>query len=245
MSTVKEFLKKIQHLAKILLRRYRDKPAYEYKKISKSPVNVSAPKIIPSPSVIEEKKFFPQITPKPVIDVKNSYDWQAFFEKLNDLSDFDKFFAETNLSWLRVHLDRVRGVLKKMSMPSDFDNDDLNFELAKKVRDVSQHMLTIFRNAKGSTDLTDNLRKKLINLVEDYLKKNGVEKKIFKRGDSSEDWSALGIPDSIQTKQTENPDLAGTIAEVEVQPCSIGYIVNKNGDVEEIIFGGVCTIYKR
>ena len=243
MSTIKEFLKKIQHSVDSLSRRYRGKPA---KKIPKRPVNVSAPEIIPSQSVIEEEKFFPQIEttpPKTVIDVKNNRDWQAFFEKLNDLSDFDKFFAETNLSWLRVHLERVRGVLKKMSMPSDFDNDELNFELAKNVREVSKHMLTIFRNAKGSTDLNEHWRNTLINLVEDYLKKNGVEKKFFKRGDSSEDWSALGIPDSIQIKQAENPDWAGTIAEVEVQPCSIGYILN--GYVEEIIFGGVCTIYMR
>lgn len=212
----------------------------------------SAPKKIYSPPVedaVDVEKNIPVETPqkkipdKFVIDIKDNLDFENFLAKLKNLRAFDEFLEETPLEWANVGLDRVRGALKKIPPNPDFTDDELNFKLAKRTREVTEHMLKIFQDSIVSRDLNENSRTKLKNLVEEYLDSVGVDKEIFNAGDSFDSWAKLGMTNSFLAIRTDNPDLGNKLVEVEIQPRVI-YYVGETGNVDKLTFGGMCKVYK-
>ena len=175
-----------------------------------------------------------------VLDINDAEALKRYVSKLEDLSAFERF--KSSLGWLSTHLDRVTKELRKLDTPPDFD-EDFNFKLAKKVRDISKHMLNIFRDAKSSGALDERTRIELTALVEDYLANIGVTKKIFHVGDNSNAWANLGMEASLELIATRDRDKDSTIAAIEVYPHEIRYR-NENGDVDQMTFGGLCKVYK-
>ena len=224
---------------KILQSHNRNFETYAPQKISTPNVEVDVVEDIP----VEVESPHEDFQNKFVIDIKDSAAWENFIGKLNDLHGFKEFLFETPLQWVNVRLDRVRDVLKNLSTPTDFTDDELNFKLAKNVRKVAENMLEILQNTSTTKNLDENSRKKLRNLVEKYLEKIGVDKKNFQRGDSFADWAKLSMQNSFQLIVTDDPDLIGKIVDVDIQPHVI-YYVGETGDVEKLIFGGLCTAYK-
>ncbi len=187
--------------------------------------------------------YHPPIEPTPedfVLDINDDAALEDYESKLKDLSAFEPF--RSSLGWLETHLLRVNKELRKFDTPHDFD-EDFNFKLAKKVRDISKHMLNIFRDAKSSGALDERTRIELTALVEDYLANIGVTKKIFHVGDDYTDWANLGMEASLELIATRDRDKDSTIAAIEVQPHEIRYR-NENGDVDQMTFGGLCKVYK-
>ena len=177
-----------------------------------------------------------------VLDINDDAALEDYVSELKDLSAFERFYSMPSLGWLSTHLDRVTKELRKLDTPHDFD-EDFNFKLAKKVRDISKHMLNIFRDAKSSGALDERTRIELTALVEDYLANVGVTKKIFHVGDDYTDWANLGMEASLELIATRDRDKDSTIAAIEIQPHEIRYR-NENGDVDQMTFGGLCKVYK-
>ena len=236
----------IDFIKKLLNRLCGGKPKRSGKEILKShgrqTTTYMPPKIYSPPVEVEvtEKISVEPPQEKFVIDIKDSASLENFLRKLNNLKTFEEFLP---LQWVSVRLERVRSALKKISPNPNFDDDELNFKLAKTVRDVAENMLDIFQNSNSSRDLNDISRKRLKNLVENYLENIGVEKENFSQGDSFDDWAKLNMINSFDTITTDNPALNGKIAEVEIQPHVI-YYIGDAGDVEKINFGGLCKVYK-
>lgn len=178
-----------------------------------------------------------------VLDIRNADDMGDYLRKLNDLRGFEKFTRNLSLNWLRVRLDRVGKTLESLSSQNDFEDEEFNFKLAKKVRDVAGVMLDIYRDAKLSSKLDETSRQELRDLVEDYLSAIGLTQKIFKPGDSYDDWTNLEMKESCQIIHTDNREEHSTIAEVEIQPHIISYR-GDGGEVEQLIFGGSCRAYR-
>lgn len=184
----------------------------------------------------------PPTTEDSVLDINDAEALKRYVSKLKNLSAFERFYSMPSLGWLSTHLDRVTKELRKLDTPHDFD-EDFNFKLAKKVRDISKHMLNIFRDAKSSGALDERTRIELTALVEDYLANVGVTKKIFHVGDDYTDWANLGMEASLELIATRDRDKDSTIAAIEVYPHEIRYR-NENGDVDQMTFGGLCKVYK-
>lgn len=188
----------------------------------------------PPPTV--DENFF-------VLDIKNETELKIYLVKLKSLYGFEKFYAEPSLNWLRVRMDRVTKKLDSLNTRHDFD-EDFNFKLARKVRNIADKMLDIFRDAKTSPQLDENSRTELTTLVEDYLSEIGLTKKIFHVGDDYTDWATLGMENSYELISTTDPAKASTIAAIEIQPHELHYLNTENGDIESFIFGGSCKVYK-
>ena len=244
---------------KNLLNRLRGKPKRTPRKILQShnrraeistpPVEISTPPVEIDvvenvPAETSHEDFQDEFQNKLVIDIKNVEDWENFIGKLNDLRGFEEFLFDKPLQWLSVQINRVREVLKKLSTPTDFSDDELNFNLAKKVRNVTEFMLDIWQSSISAKDLDENSRVRLKNLVEKYIEKIGVDTENFQPGDSFDDWAKLNMSNSFNQIATTDITAVGKIAEVLIQPHVI-YYIGENGDVEKIIFGGYCTTYKR
>ena len=114
----------------------------------------------------------------------------------------------------------------------DFANEEFNFKLAGKVRDVTSNMLSVHRDAKTASSLNEN-----------YLAAIGLTKKIFSVGDAFDDWADLGMKDSYEVTYTNDRALSATIAAIEVQPHIISYH-DESGEPEQLIFGDSCRVYK-
>lgn len=240
---------------KNLINRLRGKPKRTSRQILQShnrrvetytpPVEINTPPV--EVDVVENIPVEPSYEDfhnKLVIDIKSVENWKNFIDKLNDLRDFEEFLFDKPLHWVTVQLNRVRDVVKNLSTPTDFSDDELNFKLAKKVRDVTEFMLNIWQSSTSAKDLDENSRAKLKNLVEQYVEKIGVDKENFQPGDSFDDWAKLNMSSSFNQIATTDITAVGKIASVTIQPHVI-YYVGENGDVEKIIFGGYCTTYKR
>ena len=245
MSILKDLLKRLRKF----FFGYEEKPSRK-KLLSKNrqKFETSAPKKIYEPPIevaekIPEKSPIDNFSDKFIIDIKDGADLKIFLDKLNDLRDFEKFLFEMPWQWVNVRLGRVRNILKKISPNQNFDDDELNSKLANNVRAVAQNMLDIFQNSTSSRDLNEDSRKNLKSLVENYLEKIGVDKIIFKQGDSFDDWAKLNMPLSFLIIETDNSDLAAKIANIEIQPHVI-YYRGDTGDVDKINFGGLCKVYK-
>ena len=195
----------------------------------------------PSPPRVIEPVAPPQeeISVGFVLDIQNAFDMEKYLSVLNNLRGFENF---SELSWLRVRLDRIRKALSGISAPEDFDGE-FNFKLACKVRGVAEIMLDVFRYAKTSTNLEEGSRRQLCAMAEDYLEKIGVTKKLFSVGDAFDDWADLNMQNSYEVISTNDRALNGKIAAIEIQPHMIFYR-SDFGDVEHLIFGGICRVYK-
>ena len=238
-------IKRVMKFVKNLLNRLRGKPKSARKKILQrynqdvkiyTPLDFSVEEDIPAPPSKETYS-------DKAINIKNTSDLEKLLIKLNNLNDFEEFQRKTPLQWVNVQLDRVRDVIKKLTLPQNFEDEELNFNVAKKVREISEIMLEIFQNSNSPTQLDEDSRSNLKNLVENYLKNVGVEKTIFNPGELYDDWASLNMQNSYQIISTNKRDLHGRIAEVEVQPHVI-YYFGDTGDVERLIFGGICKAYK-
>lgn len=246
---------------KNLINRLRGKPKRTPRKILQShnrrvetytpPVEIDTPPVDVVENISVEtshedfhEDFQDKFQDKLVIDIKNVEDWENFVSKLNDLRGFEEFLFDKPLQWLSVQISRVRETLKKLSTPNDFSDDELNFNLAKKVRDVTEFMLNIWQSSTSAKDLDENSRAQLKNLVEQYIEKIGVDKENFQPGDSFDDWAKLNMSSSFNQIATTDITAVGKIASVTIQPHII-YYIGENGEVEKIIFGGYCTTYKR
>lgn len=255
-----DILENIFNYVKELLNRLRGKPKRKPREILQShnrrveiytpPIESDVVENIPAEPSHEDfqdnfqDNFQDEFQNKLVIDIKDVEAWENFVGKLNDLRGFEEFLFEMPLQWLNVQINRVRETLKKLSMPNDFSDDELNFNLAKKVRDVTEFMLVIWQSSTTSKDLDENSRVRLKNLVEQYIEKIGVDKENFQPGDSFDDWAKLNMSNSFNQIATTDITAVGKIASVTIQPHVI-YYIGENGDVEKIIFGGYCTTYKR
>lgn len=182
-----------------------------------------------------EENFF-------VLDIQNEAELEIYLVKLKSLYGFEKFYAVPSLNWLRVRMDRVTKELNALNTRRDFD-EDFNFELAKKVRNIAATMLDIFRDAKISTQLDEFSRRQLTTLVENYLSEIGLTKKIFHVGDDYTDWANLGMKNSYELISTTDPAKASTIAAIEIQPHELRFRNTENGDIEKFTFGGSCKVY--
>lgn len=198
---------------------------YNTQDFSSSPVTISTP---PPPITVTSE----EVT---VIDIHDATDMEKYLAKLQNLESFTKFLQETPLSWAKVRLDRVLRTLNKVREMNNFDDDEFNFNLARKVRDITLIMLDIFSDAKNSSRLRD--------LVEEYLSSIGIERLEFNAGDSFDDWAALSMESPIELIITKDRTLNGTLKSVEIQPHVINYR-NEHGEVDKFIFGGVCSVYK-
>ena len=194
-------------------------------------------------SVAHEENNFSVPMNENVINVKNIYDWQKIFDKLNNLNGFEEFLNSNNFSWVKIRIDRVREELEKMKTPENFDDEDLNFNLAKKIKSVAIIMLEIFSDCNKSTNLDEITKQKLNNLVENYLTALGIKNENFSAGDSFDDWAELSMERSFLTVSTNDRNLHNKIKDVEIQPHIIFYISDV-GEVDKFIFGGMCSVYK-
>lgn len=197
---------------------------YNTPDFSSSPVIISTP----PPITVTSEEFF-------VIDIHDATDMEKYLAKLQNLESFTAFLQETPLAWAKVRLDRVRRTLNKVREMNNFDDDEFNFNLARKVRDITSIMLDIFSDAKNSP--------RLRALVEEYLSSIGIERLEFNAGDSFDDWAALSMESPIELIITKDRTLNGTLKSVEIQPRVINYR-NEHGEVDKFVFGGVCSVYK-
>ena len=178
-----------------------------------------------------------------VLDIRNADDMKNYLAKVNNFSSFEKFVRNPSLPWVRTRLDKVGRISYELSSRNDFDNEEFNFKLAKKIRALAEHMFDIYRDAKSSTRLDENFRQQLCNAVEDYLSRIGLTKKIFNVGDRFDDWADLAMENSYAVVATPNRNLNATIAAIEIQPHIIFYR-DEGGAVEQLLFGGFCQVYK-
>lgn len=178
-----------------------------------------------------------------VINIKNHSYLQEIFDKLNNLSGFEEFTNNPQFNWVKVRIDRVRGELEKMQPPENFEDEELNFNLAKKIKSVATAMLEIISNCDSATNIDTVGKQNLKNLVENYLTALGIEQKNFFAGDSFEAWAELNMQNSYLIESTYDYNLHNKIKNVEIQPRII-YYINEFGEVDKFIFGGLCTAYK-
>lgn len=177
-----------------------------------------------------------------VLNIRDATDMEKYFARLSNLTPFTNFLQEMPFGWAIVRLENVCKILDKIRAMNDFDDEDFNFNLACKVRDIAAIMLEIFNDAKNSSSAADS-RIRLQNLVEDYLSDIGLTKKIFTAGDSFDDWANLSMKNSLLMIATDKRELNSKIAAVEIQPHVINYR-NEHGDTEQLTFGGLCKVYK-
>lgn len=188
-----------------------------------------------------QEKFSAPLTEN-VINIKNHSDWQEIFDKLHKLSGFEEFTNNPQFNWIKVRIDRVRGELDKMQPPENFEDEELNFNLAKKIKSVATAMLEIISNCDSATNIDTVGKQNLKNLVENYLIALGIKQENFSAGDSFETWAELSMQNSYLTESTYDHNLHNKIKNIEIQPRII-YYVNDNGEVDKFIFGGLCTVY--
>lgn len=190
----------------------------------------------------------PPTTPPPaqegfILDISNAAEMEDYLGKLNNLRGFEDFKDNPLTSSVKTRLERVNRILSSLSAYNDFGDEEFNFKLANKIRSLAGHMLDIYKDAKTSTELDENSRQQLMTLVEDYLSGIGVTQKIFNVDDDFKDWAILGMSDSQITISTKDRALAGKIAAIEVQPHVIVYR-NEIDEPTQLIFGGLCRVYK-
>lgn len=178
-----------------------------------------------------------------VLDIRNADDMKNYLAKANDFSGFENFVRNPALDWVKTRLDKVGKILSELSERDDFDNEEFNFKLAKKIRALAEHMLDIYKDAKSSTRLDENSRQQLCATVDDYLSGIGLTKKVFNVGDRFDDWADLAMENSHAVITTPNRNLNSTIAAIEIQPHIIFYR-DESGAVEQLLFGGSCQVYK-
>lgn len=178
-----------------------------------------------------------------VLDIHNDEELENYFARLQNFDSVKNFSQDYNLRWAKVRLDNVEKVLEKIRTMNDFDDEEFNFKLACKVRDVAKYMLEIFSNAKDFPSLDDAQRTQLRNSVEEYLSNVGLVQKKFSTDDSYDDWADLSMKNSVLTVSTDNPAFKSKIISVEIQPHVINYR-DERGETEQLTFGGLCTIYK-
>ena len=213
---------------KEILQRHRRQPKYE-----------------PPPMI---NSFYEPEEPPPVessfvLDIKDANDMKAYLARLKNLTAFENFLSRLPLPWLRTRLDRVNKILVALDSWNDFANEEFNFKLAGKVRDIALNMLSVYRDAKTTSSLDEGSRESLRAAVDDYLAAIGLTKKVFSVGDAFDDWADLGMKESPEVTYTDNRTLSATIAAVEVQPHIICYR-GESGEPEQLIFGGSCRVYK-
>lgn len=204
------------------------------------------PKPEPPPPMIN--LFYEPTEPPPVessfvLDIKDANDMKAYLSRLKNLTAFEEFLSRSPLTWLRTRLDRVNKILVALDSWNDFANEEFNFKLAGKVRDIALNMLSVYRDAKTTSSLDEGSRESLRAAVDDYLAAIGLTKKVFSVGDAFDDWADLGMKESPKVTYTDNRTLSATIAAVEVQPHIICYR-GESGEPEQLIFGGSCLVYK-
>ena len=178
-----------------------------------------------------------------VIDIKGATDMKAYLARLKNMTTFEKFLSRSPLLWLKTRLDRVNKILAELDSWNDFANEEFNFKLACKVRDIALNMLIVYRDAKTTSSLDKSSRESLRAMVEDYLAAIGLTKKLFSVGDAFDEWADLGMKESYEMTYTKDRALSATIASVEVQPHIICYR-GESGEPEQLIFGGSCRVYK-
>ncbi|MBR2773360.1 MAG: hypothetical protein IKD73_00010 [Selenomonadaceae bacterium] len=191
----------------------------------------------------QQIKPLPEPTAPPpvfVLDIKDEYAMNTYLAHLRNLTAFESFLS---LPWLRTRLDRVNKIIAALDSWDDFANEEFNFKLACKVREIALNMLSVYRDAKTTSSLNESSRESLRGAVEDYLAATGLTKKIFNVGDAFDEWADLGMKDSYEMTYTDKRILSATIAAIEVQPHIISYR-GESGTPEQLIFGGSCRVYK-
>lgn len=178
-----------------------------------------------------------------VLDIKDANDMKAYLSRLKNLTAFEEFLSRSPLTWLRTRLDRVNKILVALDSWNDFANEEFNFKLACKVRDIALNMLDIYRDAKTASSLNDSSRESLRTAVDDYLAAIGLTKKFFSVGDSFDEWADLGMKESSEVTYTNECALSAKIAAIKVQPHILCYR-GESGEPEQLIFGGFCQVYK-
>ena len=178
-----------------------------------------------------------------VLDIKDANDMKAYLSRLKNLTVFENFLSRSPLPWLRTRLDRVNKILVALDSWNDFANEEFNFKLAGKVRDVALNMLSVYRDAKTTSSLDEISRESLRAAVDDYLAAIGLTKKVFSVGDAFDEWADLGMKDSYEVTYTNDRALSAKIAAIEIQPHIICYR-GESGEPEQLIFGGSCRVYK-
>lgn len=192
--------------------------------------------------------FYEPTEPPPVessfvLDIKDANDMKAYLSRLKNLTAFEEFLSRSPLTWLRTRLDRVNKILVALDSWNDFANEEFNFKLACKVRDIALNMLDIYWDAKTASSLNESSRESLRAAVDDYLAAIGLTKKLFNVGDDFDEWADLGMKESYEMIYTNDRALFATIAAIEVQPHIICYR-GESGEPEQLIFGGSCRVYK-
>ena len=183
-----------------------------------------------------------------VLNLPTPDTWNVYKRKLLRLDDIERFaakHAEAKLSFCQVHLQKAKQALAELSLPKpqDFADGRTNGKMADFVVKYAQRWLVAIelcdrmQGTEWQTPATD-----LKRLIEAYLTRIKLTPLSFKTGDDEDDWQDLEIPDSINTKQTDNQNLIRTIASVERQPYEIRYL-DENGEVIVRTFGGKCTIW--
>ncbi|MBD3879635.1 MAG: hypothetical protein SR1Q5_08125, partial [Quinella sp. 1Q5] len=158
-----------------------------------------------------------------VLDIKDALDMKAYLARLENLTAFEEFLSRSPLPWLRTRLDRVNKILIALDSWNDFANEEFNFKLACKVRDVALNMLSIYRDAKTTSSLNESSRESLRAMIDDYLAAIGLTKKVFNVGDAFDEWADLGMKESYEMIYTNDRALSAKIAAIEVQPHIICY----------------------
>lgn len=178
-----------------------------------------------------------------VLDIKDATDMNSYLARLKNLTTFEEFLSRSPLPWLRTRLDRVNKTITALDSWNDFANEEFNFKLADKVRAIASNMLSVYRDAKTTSSLNESSQESLRAAVDDYLAAIGLTKKFFRVGDAFDEWADLSMKESYEMTYTNDRALSATIAAIEVQPHIICYR-NESGELEQLIFGGSCRVYK-
>ena len=267
------FLERLLNLLSSLFKSFRGRPKRSPQKVHQKyspPKSSEPPKKIFTPPPPEEKISAPEKIFEPeedffappaeknfsietfadaprekifVLDIHDAEELENYFARLQNFDSIKNFSSTHHLRWADTRLADAEKVLKKIRAMNDFDDGEFNFKLACKVRDIANYMLEIFSNAKDSPSLDDWSRTQLRNSVEEYLSSVGLVQKKFSPGDSYDDWANLSMKNSVLTVSTAERALHSKIVSVEVQPHVINYR-DEQGETEQLIFGGLCKIYK-
>ena len=95
--------------------------------------------------------------------------------------------------------------------------------------------------AQYITQITSQI--KMENKSAELAKKVEELEKKFSPGDSYDDWANLSMKEPATVVSTAERALHFKIVSVEVQPHVINYR-DERGETEQLIFGGLCKIYK-
>ena len=189
-----------------------------------------------------------KVEPRKVINLTTVAAWKDYVNELCNLTDIKNFATrhrEAKFNFCATNLDKSLNDLTKLKEPSvtELTGGRTNSEMAEFVVKYAQRWLVAIESCdrmQGTEWQTPAAELK--RLIEAYLTRIKLTTRFFKTGDDEDDWQELEIPNSINTKQTNNQNLIHTIASVERQPREISFL-----DEDEIMitrtFGGKCTIW--